>query len=104
MSAGLYRYLSGSECGALLVQHKVEWSGRLNLLLSLAHAALSLARLSLGAAPGGRRRWLLGGGAGHEQLGLRLLLQFLLDTLELGEDLLLLDDLLLLAASLRPSV
>jgi hypothetical protein len=87
-----------------LVQHKVEWSGRLNLLLSLAHAALSLARLSLGAAPGGRRWRLLSGGPGHEQLGLRLLLQFLLDALELGEDLLLLDDLLLLAAPLRPSV
>jgi hypothetical protein len=86
-----------------LVQHKVEGSGGLNLLLPLAHAALSLARLSLGAAPGGRR-WRLLSGSGHEQLGLRLLLQLLLDALELGEDLLLLDDLLLLAASLRPSV
>jgi len=85
----------------------------LDLLLTLPNAALPFARLALGAAPHGRRRRRLlePGGSGkldgrtarHEQLRMRLLVQLLLHALQLGQDLLLLDDLLFFAAAFGSS-
>jgi hypothetical protein len=96
-------HLCGGECGSLLIQNEVEGGRRLDLLLTFAYAPLALSCLALRAAP---HRGLLAGSqlhtARHEQLGLRLLLQLLLHTLQLSQNLFLLDDLLFLATPLCP--